>query len=64
MLCNIRKARKTLLLMHYPVRMFLHQLEVKVPGFENIKVLYVVDHDFSEPCGKYTSKNDGKISYT
>jgi len=30
----------------------VNQLDVKVPGLENIKELYPADHDFSEPYAK------------
>jgi Reverse transcriptase (RNA-dependent DNA polymerase)/RNase H-like domain found in reverse transcriptase/Retrotransposon gag protein/Integrase zinc binding domain/Integrase core domain/Zinc knuckle len=33
----------------------LNQLEVKVPGLENIKELYPTDHEFSEPYAKCTT---------
>jgi hypothetical protein len=33
----------------------LNQLEVKVPGLESIKELYISDHEFLEPYAKCTT---------
>ena len=43
----------------------LNQLDVKVPGLENIKKLYPANIEFLEPYAKCTTKKRmGKISCT